>query len=66
MKKFAHAHSAAIKNRQFRARIARKECSHFSEVGRKVRSLSREIQTEYFQSLVSCSERKFQNIKTKN
>ena len=36
MKKAARAHSALIRNRQFRARIARKECDHFNEVGRKV------------------------------
>ena len=34
MKKSAHAHSALIQNVQFRARIARKECGHFNEVGR--------------------------------
>ena len=34
MKKSAHAHSALIKSRQFRARIARKECGHFNEAGR--------------------------------
>ena len=36
MTKSAHAHSALIQNRQFRARIARKECGkYFNEVGRK-------------------------------
>ena len=36
MKKSAHAHSALIQNRQFRARITRKECGHFNEVRRKI------------------------------
>ena len=36
MNKFAHAHSVLIQNRQIRARIERKECSHFNEVGRKL------------------------------
>ena len=36
MKKSAHAYSALVKNRQFRARIAHKECGHFKEVERKV------------------------------
>ena len=31
----AHAHSAFIQNEQFRARIVRKKCDHFNEVGRK-------------------------------
>ena len=35
MKKSAHAYSALIQNTQFRACIARKECGHFNEVGRK-------------------------------
>ena len=35
MKESAHVHSALIKNRQFRARIAGKECGHFNEVGSK-------------------------------
>ena len=35
MKKSAHAYSALIQSGQFRARIARKECGHFNEVGRK-------------------------------
>ena len=35
MKMSAHTHSALIQNRQFRARITRKECGHFNEVGRK-------------------------------
>ena len=35
MKKSAHAYSASIQNKQFRTRIARKECGHFNEVGRK-------------------------------
>ena len=35
MKKFAPAHSALIQNRQFRARIACKECDHSNKVGRK-------------------------------
>ena len=30
----------------------------------KIRFLSREIQAQYFQSLVSCSKRDFQNPKT--
>ena len=34
MKKYAHAHSALIQSKQFRGRIARKECAHFNEVGR--------------------------------
>ena len=36
MQKSAHAHSALIQNGQFCARIARKECGHFNEVGRKL------------------------------
>ena len=35
MKKSAHAHSALIRKRQFRARIVCKECGRFNEVGRK-------------------------------
>ena len=35
MKKSAHAHSALIENRQFRAHSARKEYGNFNEVGRK-------------------------------
>ena len=35
MNKFAHAHSVLISNKQFRARIARKEYGHFNEVGQK-------------------------------
>ena len=35
MKKAVYTHSAFIQNRQFRARIARKECGHFNEVGRR-------------------------------
>ena len=35
MKNSAHAHSVLIQNGQFRARIARKECSHFNEVRKK-------------------------------
>ena len=31
---FADAHSALIENRQFGARIARKECGYSNEVGR--------------------------------
>ena len=34
MKKSAYAHSALIQNNQFRARIARKECGYFNEVGK--------------------------------
>ena len=36
MKKFAHTHSALVQNRQFRTRIARKECSHFIESAEKL------------------------------
>ena len=33
MKEFAHAHSSLIQNRQFRARIVRKECAgNFNQV----------------------------------
>ena len=35
MKKSTHVHSSLIQNRQFRARIAHKECGYFNEVGRK-------------------------------
>ena len=35
MKKSARAHSALVLNRQFHARIARKVCGHFNEIGRK-------------------------------
>ena len=35
MKKSAHVHSALVQNKQFRARIARKECGHLNEVRRK-------------------------------
>ena len=34
MEKSAHAHLALIQNKQFSARIARKECGHLNEVGR--------------------------------
>ena len=40
MKKSAHAHSALIQNRQFHARIARKEWGHSNEVGRKINFVS--------------------------
>ena len=43
MKKAAHAYSALIQNRQFRALIARKKCGHFNEVERKIRSSRVEI-----------------------
>ena len=36
MKESAHAHSALIQNRQFRARIARKKYDYFNKVGRKI------------------------------
>ena len=35
MKQTAHAHTTSIYNRQFGARIARKDRGHFNEVGRK-------------------------------
>ena len=35
MKKSAHAYSALIQTRQFRARIKLKKCGHFNKVGRK-------------------------------
>ena len=34
MEKSAHAHSLLIQNRQFRARITRKDCGYFNEAGR--------------------------------
>ena len=47
MKNSAHAHSALIKNKYFRVRIAREECGHFNEITRKKNSSHASPLTEY-------------------
>ena len=53
MKKSAYAHSALIQNTQFGARIVRKECGHFTEVGRSSISTLQKLKNIFLKSRVA-------------
>ena len=70
MKKSPHAQLALVQNGQFRARIARKKCGYFNEIGRKYVFLQNQCNCD---EIVNCwkgggggSEYEFEGFKAKN
>ena len=59
MKKSARAHSVLVQNRQFHARIARKECGYFNEDERKIHFVSIVHMVDFFQILILSGSTKF-------